>query len=396
MMHNQKVEQAQKYLQELGVDGWLLYDFSQSNPLLYLFLDLPKDRIFRRRFFYWIPAKGVPVKIVHAIEAHVLDEWPGEKQLYSSWQRLHQALASLLKGKKKVAMEYSPKNEIPYVSRVDGGTIDLVRSFGPEVVSSASFLPYFTAVLTEEQAQSHIRAGQALDTLVGETWKWIGEQLKQGKSITEYDAQQIIVEGFARKGMITDTPPNVSVNANTADPHYLPTRTGAKPIRKGDFLLIDMWCKEKEEWAVFGDITRVGIAAASPLPKHEEIFRIVREAQKAATDFVIQRFREKKRVEGYEIDDVARQLIQKRGYGDQFLHRTGHNIGVELHGSGAHIDNLEMHDVRPILPGTCFSIEPGIYLEGDFGIRLEYDLYVNLKGEVTIVGGIQEKIVTLL
>lgn len=395
MNKKQKISEVQKHLKEQNIDGWLLYDFAQCNQLLYLFLELFEEMIFRRRFFYWIPAEGSPIKILHAIESHVLDEWPGEKRLYSSWQILHKELAAVLKGKKRIAMEYSPKNAIPYISKVDGGTVDLVRSFGVEVVSSGDFLPYFTAVLDEQQAQSHIRAGAALDRLVNDAWNWIAEQLKQNKALTEYDVQQKIMRDFAENNLFTDTPPDVSVNANTADPHYLPLKGKSSSIQKGDFILIDMWCKEKDKRAVFADITRVGIAAERPTSHQKEIFQIVRGAQKAATDFVIERFKQKKRVEGYEIDDVARHFIQKAGYGEYFLHRTGHNIGIELHGSGAHIDNLEMHDVRPILPGTCFSIEPGIYLEGQFGVRLEYDVYVDKEGKIEIVGGVQDEIVCL-
>lgn len=390
-----KIFQAQKYLSEMGADGWLLYDFARCNNLLYLFLELPHDITYRRRFFYWIPSQGEPVKIVHSIEAHVLDAWPGKKKLYSSWQTLHHELGLLLRGKRRVAMEYSPMNEIPYVSKVDGGTVDLVRSFGVDVVSSASFLPYFTAVLDDDQAQSQLRAGNMLDLLVNEAWDWIAERLKWGKAITEFDVQQKIMADFAKHKLITDTPPNVSVNANSANPHYFLTALNSQPIVKGDFILIDMWCKEDDPRAVFGDITRVGVASPRPTAKQQEIFQIVRKAQKAATDFVKQRFQEGKTVAGFEIDDVARKIIVDSGYGPQFIHRTGHNIGVELHGSGAHIDNLEMHDVRPILPGTCFSIEPGIYLEGEFGIRLEYDLYVDKQGHVTVSGGEQNEIRSL-
>lgn len=391
-----KIQLAQKYLLEQKIDGWLLYDFARCNNLLYLFLDLPPDITYRRRFFYWIPAKGEPIKIVHAIESHVLDAWPGEKKVYSSWQILHQELASVLRGHKKVAMEYSPMNEIPYVSRVDGGTIDLVRSFGVAVVSSSSFLPHFTAVLDESQAQSHLRAGKMLDLLVQDAWDWIAKHLGEGKAITEYDVQQKIVADFAKHKLVTDTPPNVSVNANSADPHYFLTKRSAKPIRKGDFILIDMWCKEDSPRSVFADITRVGVAKQRPTEKQEAVFQIVRKAQKAATEFVRECFRKKRTVAGFEIDDVARSIIVESGYGREFTHRTGHNIGEELHGSGAHIDNLEMHDVRPILPGTCFSIEPGIYLEGEFGIRLEYDLYVDLQGHVFVVGGEQDEIQRVL
>lgn len=390
-----KIAQAQKYLQEMGLDGWLLYDFASCNSLLHIFLELPVDKTYRRRFFYWIPAKGKPVKIVHSIEPHALDGCSGEKKVYSSWQALHRELGLVLQGKKRVAMEYSPMNEIPYISRVDGGTIDLVRSFGVEVVSSAPFLPYFTAVLDESQAQSHIRAGIMLDRLVKEAWAWISLHLKEGITISEYDVQQKILADFDKHQLVTDSVPNVSVNANSADPHYFPTEKSAKPIRKGDFILIDMWCREKGSKSVYADITRVGIAALTPTSKQKEVFDVVRKAQKAATDFIIRRFQEKKPVAGFEIDDVARGVISQAGYGDQFTHRTGHNIGVELHGSGAHIDNLEMHDVRLILPGTCFSIEPGIYLEGEFGIRLEYDLYVDKEGHIEITGGEQDEIVCL-
>jgi Xaa-Pro aminopeptidase len=396
MNHAQKIQKAQKYLREMKLDGWLLYDFFRANDIVYQFLEFPDWRIFRRRFFYWIPAVGQPVKIVHAIETHTLDEWPGPKKVFLSWQTLHEELGAVLKGKKRVAMEYSPKNLIPYVSKVDGGMIDLVRSFGVEVVSSADFLPYFTSVMDERQAKSHIRAGKELDRIAGLAWKWIAKGLRDKKKFAEYDVQQMIMREFKKKGLVTDGPPDVSVNANTADPHYLPTKEKSSPIRKGDFIILDLWCKEADKRAVFADITRVGVAAKRPTQRQEEIFHIVHKAQKDATDFVVNRFKNKKRVEGWEVDDVARKVIQRAGYGDKFLHRTGHSIDMSLHGSGAHLDNIETHDVRPILPGTCFSVEPGIYLEGEFGVRLEYDLYVDLKGKVRIVGGVQNEIVCLL
>jgi Xaa-Pro dipeptidase len=385
-----KIREAQKHLIDSALDGWLLCDFARSNEIMYQFLELPK-RIFRRRFFYWIPKRGEPVKIVHAIEPNVIDHCPGQKRIYSSWKVLHQELARLLKGQKKVAMEYS--KEIAYVSRVNGGTVDLIRTFGVEVVSSAPFLPYFTAVLTPEQAESHMRAGNLLDRIVQDAWKWTLENLQ--KNITEFDVQQKILSDFKKHHLFTDTAPNVSVNANSADPHYFVDQKTALSIRKGDFILIDMWAKEDQINSVYADITRVGIAAKKPSAKQQEVFAIVHRAQQAATDFIAQRFREGIFPLGYEVDDVARKIITDAGYGPQFTHRTGHNIGLELHGSGAHLDNLESHDVRPILPGTCFSVEPGIYLEGQFGIRLEYDVYVDQKGLVTITGGKQDEIICL-
>lgn len=385
-----KIEEAQKHLDDSGIDGWLLYDFSRINEIMYQFLELP-NRVFRRRFFYWIPKCGDPIKIVHAIEPNILDHCPGQKRVYSSWEILHQELERVLKGQKKVAMEYS--REIAYVSRVDGGTIDFIRTFGVEVVSSAPFLPYFTAVLTLDQAKSHIRAGHLLDRLVQDSWNWIADHLHE--NITEFDVQQKILSDFKKHHLFTDSAPNVSVNANSADPHYFVDQKTALSIRKGDFILIDMWAREDHPNSVYADITRVGIAASKPTDKQQEIFTIVHRAQQAASDFVAQKFKEGIAPLGYEIDDVARKIITDAGFGPQFTHRTGHNIGVELHGSGAHLDNLESHDVRPILPETCFSVEPGIYLEGEFGIRLEYDLYVNKKGLVTITGGKQDEIICL-
>jgi Xaa-Pro aminopeptidase len=395
MSPQEKIAEAQKYIQEIGADGWLLYDFHKNNELAHQFLEIPRGQMTTRRFFYWIPAKGQPIKIVHAIESSVLDKWPGDKRIFLSWQSLEREVGEVLKGARLIAMEYSPKNAIPYISRVDGGTIDLVRSLGVEVVSSGGFLPHFTAVLTEKQAESHRRAGRALDQIVNGAWDWIAAHLREGKEITEYSVQQKIVSDFARVGLMSDSPPIVAVNAHSADPHYEPREKGSSPIRKGDFILIDLWGKELQEGAVFGDITRVGIAASHPSPKQEEVFRIVRRAQRGATELVRARFAAKERIEGWEVDDAARKVIEQAGYGAYFIHRTGHSIEVNLHGSGAHMDNLEMHDERPILRGTCFSIEPGIYLPGEFGVRLEYDLHVDRGGNVEIVGGEQDAIATL-
>jgi Xaa-Pro aminopeptidase len=390
-----KIEEAQKYLKEMHLDGWLLYDFHGNNELARHFLAIPKGKMTTRRFFYWIPAKGEPIKIVHAIEGEVLDHFPGEKRVFLSWQSLESEVGKALKGAKKIAMEYSPKNAIPYISRVDAGTVDLVRSFGVEVASSGDFLPHFTAVLSKEQGESQIRAGKACDEVVGEMWTWIAGQIRGGKSLSEYDAQQRILAEFKRRDLITDHAPIVGVNAHSADPHYEPLKDKSSPIRKGDFILIDLWAKEKGEGAVFGDITRVGVAAPKATQKQEEVFGVVRRAQKAAVALIKSRFAHKQRIEGWEVDDAARKVIRDAGYGEFFIHRTGHSIEISLHGSGAHMDNLEMHDVRPILPGTCFSIEPGIYLPGEFGVRLEHDVYIHLDGTVEVTGGEQDEIVYL-
>jgi len=391
-----KIQEAQKYIKEMHLDGWLLYDFHGNNELTRHFLEIPSSKMTTRRLFYWIPAKGEPVKIVHAIEAEVLDHFPGEKRTFLSWQSLEAEVGKVLKGAKRVAMEYSPRNAIPYISRVDAGTVDLIRSFGVEVVSSGDFLAHFTAVLSREQGESQIRAGKACDEVVNDAWKWIAEHIRQGKGISEYDVQQKILADFKKRDLITDHAPIVGVNAHSADPHYEPLKDRSSPIRKGDFILIDLWAKEKREGAIFGDITRVGVAADRATEKQEEVFGVVRKAQRAAVALIKSRFAHKQRIEGWEVDDAARHVIRDSGYGEFFIHRTGHSIEISLHGSGAHMDNLEMHDVRPILPGTCFSIEPGIYLPGEFGVRLEHDVYIHGDGSVEVTGGEQEEIVCLI
>ncbi len=390
-----KIDQVKQYLLREKIDGWLIYDFHRNNQLAHTFLDIPPEAAATRRFFYWIPAKGSPVKLVHAIESSILDRWPGEKKIYSSWQSLQELLKELLTGQKRVAMEYSPDNAIPYLSKVDAGTVDQVRSFGVEVVSSGNFLPYFTAVLSEAQCQGQRRAGEALDRIFHDTWKWIEKKLQNHQAITEYDVQQKIVLDFAAADLVSDAFPIVGVNAHSADPHYTPQRLGSSPIQKGDWILIDLWAKENHPGSAFADLTRVGFAGAHPNAKQQEIFHIVREAQVAATELVKKRYASHIALRGWEVDDAARGVIREAGYGEFFIHRTGHNIEINVHGSGTHMDNLEMHDERLVIPNTSFSIEPGIYLSGSFGVRLEYDLFIHQNGTVEIIGEEQNAIVTL-
>lgn len=394
-MQANKIRDAQNFLKGINADGWLIYDFHKSNYLAHLFLELPESPMATRRFFYWIPAKGTPIKIVHAIESTVLDSWPGEKKIYLSWQSLRKQVRGAVSGSKRVAMEYSSLNGNPYVSCVDGGTVDLVRSFGPEVVSSGVFLPHFTSVIDAEQGKSHIRAASALDQIVKETWAWIRDHLLRNEPINEYQIQQRIVKEFERLDLVTNSPPIVAVNAHSALPHFETQSIGSRQLVKGDFLLIDLWAKEKQDKAVFGDITRVAIASKHPTERQKLVFDTVRAAQKAGIGLIKRRFSEKKKVMGFEVDDAARNVIKDAGFGEYFIHKTGHNIEVHLHGSGTHMDNLEMHDDRPILPGTCFSIEPGIYLEGEFGIRLESDVYIHPDGKVEVTGGEQDEIYSL-
>lgn len=391
-----KIAEVQRYLAALGLDGWLLYDFHRSNPLAHRFLELPPNSLVTRRFFYWIPRQGTPVKLLHAIEPHQLDRWPGEKKIYASWQSMEHLLQEMLAGQRKIAMEYSPNNAIPYVSKVDAGTVERIRSFGVEVVSSAEFLLYFTSVLGEEQMNSQRRAASALAEIVEGAWCHLQERIRTGKKETERGLQEWICTRFEEEGLVTDELPIVAVNAHSADPHFETPATGSSEIRLGDWLLIDLWAKEKGEGSVFGDLTKVAVVAASPTPKQAQIFQLVRRAQKGAIQFVRERFAKGERVEGWEVDEAARSVIVAGGFGAQFLHRTGHNIEMELHGSGTHMDNLEMHDTRPLVPKTCFSVEPGIYLPGEFGVRLESDVLILDPHTIEVTGGEQEEVRCLL
>ncbi|MBY0530038.1 MAG: M24 family metallopeptidase [Rhabdochlamydiaceae bacterium] len=395
MTWKQKIEDVQRHLTAAKIDGWLLYDFSGLNPLAREFLKIPSSQLTTRRFFYWIPAMGEPVQIVHQIEQQVLASLPGSKKVYLKWQELETALAKTLNGCKTIAMEYSPRNAIPYLSKVDGGMIDLVRSFNVEIVSSGTFLQYYTCVLNDEQLQSHLDACEFLDKTAEKTWDMIADFLQKGKSITEYGVSQFIANEIAANGFMQEARPICAVNAHAADPHFEPRKEEGALIKRGDFILIDLWCKKQTPRAVYGDITRVAVADAFAKSKQEEIFKLVRNAQKAATDYISERWSAHEEIKGYEVDKVCRQVIEEAGYGEFFVHRTGHNIYTKDHGPGAHIDSLETQDFRPLIPRSCFSIEPGIYLPGEFGIRLEHDVYLSPDHTVLITGGIQETLLTL-
>jgi Xaa-Pro aminopeptidase len=389
---SEQIDDIQCYLENEQLCGWLIYDFRRSNPLAVTVLGISDQAHLTRRYFYWIPQKGDPIKLVHRIESHVLDHLPGEVVCYSTWIEFNDHLRDLLKVAKLVAMEYSPNCAIPYISVVDGGIIDLVRSCGVEVASSADLLQAYTATLDAAQVTSHIRATEVLENAVAQAWQMIAESLGAGQEINEYAVQQSILKHFENEGCITCDAPICAVNGNAANPHYMPTQSSSTHIQKGDFILIDLWCKLDQPDAIYGDITRVGVAASEPTDRQNEIFEIVRVARDQATDLVKSRFSENKRIEGWEVDKAARDVISSKGYGEYFIHRTGHNIGQETHGVGANMDNYETYDCRPIIPNTCFSIEPGIYLPGEFGVRLEYDVLIDVQGTVHITGGVQQAI----
>jgi Xaa-Pro dipeptidase len=382
---HERVNEIQSALREAGLDGWLFYDFRGSDPLAYRILKLDTHGITSRRWFYYIPATGEPVKIVHSIERDKLDSLPGRKMVFLPWQQLQshvrEALTSGSSGSspaKRIAMQYTPENAIPYVSRVDAGTIELVRSFGVAPESSADLVQRFEAVWTDDQLQSHIRAADNIHNIIQEAFAEIGRRMRADEPTTEYDIQQFMVRRFDEEGMTCDGDhPIVSVNGNSAIPHYGPTREVFSPIRRGDFVLLDVWAKLNSPGAVYADQTWTGFVGETIPEKYTRIFNIVRDARDAAVAYVVENFTAGREIKGADVDDVSRKVIVDAGYGAQFLHRTGHSIGEEVHGNGANIDNLETRDSRKIIPRTCFSIEPGIYLEGDFGVRSELDVYVS-------------------
>ncbi len=391
-MQNKKIQQIQRDLEEQGIDGWLLFDYRHSNELACKVLEIPADKMLTRRLFYWIPRKGEPVKIVHRIESGVLDHLPGVKKEFHAWEELEKALKETLSGIKSVAMEYSPKNAIPDISKVDAGTIERIQSLGIKVVSSGDLLQKQTSVWDERKLKSHLEAADVLDKIISLTWKEIKQKLEKNENLTEYDVHLFMRDLLNQFDCKTEEGPICAINGHSADPHYLPGKKGGSPLKKGDFVLLDLWGKKKEKGSVYADITRVGVADSKPTAKQEKIFGIVKSARDTATDFVKKSFADGNVIRGYEVDKVCRKVIVDAGYGEYFVHRTGHNIDERDHGPGAHIDSLETLDERKILPGTCFSIEPGIYLPGEFGVRMEYDVYVHLDGKVQVTGGIQTEI----
>lgn len=388
---------VQKALAEDKVDGWLFYFFHDNDPLAQHILGLGSSHFVSRRWFYLIPQYGAPRKLVHRIEMDALDALPGDKTVYLGWRELHDKLKEILAGCQTVAMQYSPLNAIPYVSRVDAGIVELVQESGNvRVVSSADLVQRFEARWTPAQLKSHLLAADHLRAIVFEAFGTIAAQVQAGQPCHEYAIQQLIDRAFEQRGMISNSSCIVAVNANSGSPHYQPNSAKSDPIKNGDFVLLDIWAKLKEPAdAVYADITWTGYVGESVPSKYEEIFQVVRGARDAALEFVGEAHRTRKTVHGFEVDDVARNFIKDRGYGNHFVHRTGHSIGLEVHANGANIDNLETRDERRLIANTGFSIEPGIYLE-EFGVRSEIDVF--LSDDDAVVGGqpIQTTVIPIL
>jgi Xaa-Pro dipeptidase len=374
-----QLEAIQAALREAKLDGWLFYDHHHRDPVATRILGLAPHAHVTRRWYYLIPATGEPRKLVHRIEAGRLDALPGNKAVYSSWQELARSLEAMLSGARRVAMQYSANNAIMYVSMVDAGTIEFLRSLGKEIVTSADLVSQFEAVLTADQMASHQAAQRSIDAILAQAFREVGRVLRPASGrpgrLTEFDLVQWFADAMRRENLIWENGPNVSVGPNSADSHYEPTADRSQPIRNGDFMLIDIWGRKSSDAApgqpsIHYDITWTGVIGREPTALEQQIFVAVRDARDAAIAVVEQAFAVNRPLRGYEPDDDARQVIRNAGFGEYFTHRTGHNIAVELHGSGANLDNLETHDERQILANTCFSVEPGIYLPSGFGSGL--------------------------
>jgi Xaa-Pro aminopeptidase len=383
----------QSTLRENGLDGWLFYDHHRRDPIAYRVLKIDPP-MCTRRWYYLIPAEGAPSKLIHRVERQNLAALPGTELQYSSWKEQHEGLKKLLEGRRRVAMQYSALNDIPYVGLVDAGTIELVKSLGVEVVSSADLVQLFEARWSADALASHLEAGTVVHAAVRAGFAAIREAVRSGKEIREYDVQLEMLRVFEGGGVVTDEGPVAAVNRNTANPHYMPRREGSAPICVNDFVLLDVWGKMNKPGAVYFDITWTGFVGMEVPRRYEEVFEIVREARDAAVDFVQSAMKSGRTIHGYEVDDVARGIITRRGYGPYFIHRTGHSIGEDVHGNGANIDNFETRDTRRIIPRSCFSIEPGIYLE-EFGVRSEVNVFVEESG-ARVTGETQTAIVPIL
>ncbi len=382
----QKIQSIQKTLAAEKIDGWLLFDFWKRNEFAQRILEFPKHVLNTRRFFYYIPAKGEPQKLVHSIERWNLDNLPGEKTIYLSWQSLQEGLKKILAGQQTIAMEYSPENAIPYISKVDAGTIEAVRKTGVQLVSSMNLTQYFESRWSEEAYRDNLVTAKAMRGIVDEAFGLMKSNIASGKRITEYDVQQFMVGRFTANGLMTNEAPNCSVNANSGNPHYEPTKEVHAELRAGDFVLIDLWAKKDTPGSTYNDITWTGVLAKEVPEKYSKIFTIVRDARDAAVTLLESSFAAGKTLRGCDVDDAARKVIVDAGYGEYFIHRTGHSITEDLHGSGANMDNLETMDERTIIPETSFSIEPGIYFMGDFGIRSEINVYITKDRKVVVPG----------
>ena len=388
-----QLHEIQADLRTARLDGWLFYDFRGRDPIAHRILDLP-NAMRTRRWFYFVPAKGIPKKLVHKIEAESLVTLPGETLYYSGQDELRKNVNKILGRAKNVAMQYSPKNGIPYVAMVDAGTVELVKSCGVKVLTSADLVQKYEACWTPQQLQSHLEAGKSIDRIVREAFALAAKGVREGKPLTEVALQQWILAEFEKDDITTDEGPDVAVNAHASDPHYAPSNERPTEIREGDLLLLDVWGKLRFSGSVYYDVAWVGYLGATVPEKFDKVFKVIVRARDNAVALIQSSIAAGKPPQGWQVDRAARSVIEKAGYGEYFIHRTGHNIGQTVHGNGVNMDGFETHDSRHLIPGTCNSVEPGIYLP-EFGMRSEVNVYVG-KGEARVTGAVQKEILALL
>jgi Xaa-Pro dipeptidase len=387
------LQEMQKDLRAAKLDGWLFYDFRGRDPIAQRILCLPSG-MRTRRWFYFVPAKGTPRKLVHKIESESLAALPGETLYYAGQEELRKNLAKTVGRGKTVAMQYSAKAAIPYVAMVDAGTVELVRGAGVKVVTSADLVQKYEACWTPQQLESHLAAGERIDRIVRDAFQQAATHVRENQALTEYELQQWILDEFVAAGIAREQGPDVAVNANASDPHYGPAAGTSAPIREGDLLLLDVWGKINAPGSVYYDVTWIGFLGAKVPERYAKVFRIAREARDKAVDLILTSVAAQKPLQGWQVDKAARGVIEKAGYGKYFFHRTGHSIGESVHGNGANMDGLETHDVRHLIPRTCTSVEPGIYLP-EFGIRTELNVYIGER-EARVTGAVQNEILALL
>jgi Xaa-Pro dipeptidase len=387
------LEAIQKELRKAKLDGWLFYDFHNRDHLAYKILGL-ENKHTTRRWFYFIPAKGEPKKLVSAVESTKLDSLPGKKFVYLPYEEQHKLLKKILGSSKKIAMQYSPKNNIPYVSLVDAGTIELIKSFGVKVISSADLISIFEALIDERGYQLHKEAQRDIDEIRKLAFQKIRDAINSGQRLTEYELQQFIMERFRERNLYTNAEPIVGINDHPADPHFEPKPDGYF-FKEGDTVLIDLWAKKNVEGGIYYDITWVGFVGQNPPEKYLQIFEVAKNARNTAIKFIQESLSKKRKIYGWQIDDVCRNVVKKAGFGKYFIHRTGHSIGEETHGNGPNIDNLETKDERELMPGCLFSIEPGIYLPGEMAVRTEVNVFIHKDYTAEVTGEIQNELVLI-
>ncbi|MBN4067148.1 aminopeptidase P family protein [Simkania negevensis] len=396
MSFKEKIEKIQEDLGRDGLDGWLLYDFQGMNEHACHLLELPLNTVYTRRLFYWIPRRGQPEAIVSKLQECLYKHLPGKIHSYLNWHELEESLGKVLKGRRRIAMEYSPRNGVPYVSRVDAGTMEVVKGFGVEVVSSSALLQRFNGVWDEDKMRSHVEVAAIFEVIYKKAYLLISDYLSKGKTITEYEVLLFVMKEFIIYDCISEYNMIVAVNEHSVDPYFNVRKETAKSIKKGDYLLLSLSGKKNSVDTVYVDVARVAVADTAPTPLQQEVFDLLKRARKAALKLMRDRFKSGDPLYGYEVDEVSREVIEKGGYGQYCTHRVGHNIDVFLHGSGTHLDNFEIRDTREILPGTCFALGPGIYIPGKFGMRVENDIFVDKDRKVIMTTGDQQEITCLL